>query len=196
MSLEENKALYRRFITEAFNHGNLDHLDEILSPTYAYRDSPPGTPPGPDAIRQVVPMFRAAFPDLEITIDAAGEQAEGDCASRTTMRGTHKGALFGINPTGRKVAVPGLTMVRVENGRIAESWVKNDTAALMAQSARGRHLNNGSCGRTGGNLPDVPHRPGSSRGGRRTACSRGSSIEVAPALIARRYTASVSSTYR
>lgn len=136
MSLEENKTLYRRFITEAFNHGNLDHLDEILSPTYAYRDSPPGTPPGPDAIRQVVPMFRAAFPDLEITIDA--QVAEGDLvASRTTMRGTHKNALFGINPTGRKVAVPGLTMVRVENGRIAESWVKNDTAALMAQLGAG-----------------------------------------------------------
>src|SRR4051794_25298206 len=131
MSVEENKAVYRRFLQEAFNKGNLDVLDEVLSPTYAYRDAPPGTPPGAEGIRQVVTMFRKAFPDLEITIE--DQVGEGDMvASRTTMRGTQKGEIFGVAPSGKKVAVPGLTMARVANGRVQESWVKNDVNAMMA----------------------------------------------------------------
>ena len=104
----------------------------MLAPSYVYRDAPPGTAPGPQVIRDVVTMFRAAFPDLEITIE--DQVAEGDkVASRTTMHGTHRGAIFGIQPTGNTVSVPGLTMVTVRDGLIQESWVRNDGNILMAQ---------------------------------------------------------------
>jgi len=55
--------------------------------------------------------------------------------SRTTMRGTHKGKLSGISATGNSVVVSGLTMVRVVDGRLVESWVKNDVMGLMKQLA-------------------------------------------------------------
>jgi predicted SnoaL-like aldol condensation-catalyzing enzyme len=61
---EKNKAVYQRFIQEVFNEGRLDRLDAFLSPAYVYRDAPPGTPPGADGIKQIMSMFRAAFPDL------------------------------------------------------------------------------------------------------------------------------------
>jgi steroid delta-isomerase-like uncharacterized protein len=129
---EQNKAVYRRFIQEVFNAGRLDLLDELLSPSYVYRDAPPGTPPGADGIKQVVTMFRAAFPDLAISIDE--QVAEGDLVcSRTTLRGTQQGAIFGIPATGKAVTVPGLTMVRIVDGRLVESWVKNDVMSLMSQ---------------------------------------------------------------
>ena len=136
MDTNQNKAVYRRYIQELFNEGRLDRLDELLSPSYVYHDAPPGTPPGREAIRQVVSMFRAAFPDLTITIE--DQVAEGDMVcSRTVTRGTHRGTLFGIPATGNVVAMRGMTFVRIVDGRVAESWVNNDVMGLMSQLGAG-----------------------------------------------------------
>lgn len=136
MTTDRNKAVYRRFIQEVFNEGRLEVLDGVLSPSYVFRDAPPGTPTGAEGIRQVVAMFRAAFPDLTITIDE--QAAEGDLVcSRTTTRGTRRGAIFGLPPTGNAVTMTGLTMVRVVDGRLVESWVKNDVMGLMSQLGAG-----------------------------------------------------------
>jgi steroid delta-isomerase-like uncharacterized protein len=132
MSIEQNKALYRRFLQEVFSDGRLDRLGKFLAPDYVFRDAPPGSPPGAEAIRQVVAMFRGAFPDLTIAVEAI--VAEGDLVCvRATTRGTHQGAFFNIPPTGKAVAMAGMTMVRIADGKIAESWVKNDVAGLMRQ---------------------------------------------------------------
>ena len=132
MTTEQNKAVYRRFIQEVFNEGRLDALDTLLSPSYVLRDAPPGTPPGPQAVADVVRMFRAAFPDLAITIDELVAEGDTVCA-RATTRGTHRGTIFGLAPTGRPLAMTGLTMVRIQDGRLVESWVRNDVAGLMRQ---------------------------------------------------------------
>jgi len=134
--MESNKTLYRDFIQQVFNEGRLDSLDRFLAPDYVIRDAPSGTPTGADGVRQIVTMFRDAFPDLEITLDDV--IAEGDLvASSSILRGTHKGAIFGIPPTGKSVSAPGLTMVRIIDGRLVESRVKNDTTALMIQLGPG-----------------------------------------------------------
>jgi predicted ester cyclase len=60
--------------------------------------------------------------------------AEGDwVASKSTLRGTQTGEFLGVAPTGRPVSVSSLTMVRFRDGRLTESWVKNDVAAMMRQ---------------------------------------------------------------
>jgi predicted ester cyclase len=129
---EKNKAIYRSFIQQVFNEGRLDSLGDFLSPSYVYRDAPPGTPVGAEGIKQIVSLFRAAFPDLQITIEQ--QVAEDDLVcSRTTTRGTHKGEIFGMAATGKSVTVPGLTMVHVVDDRLVESWVKNDVIGLMKQ---------------------------------------------------------------
>ena len=59
-----------------------------------------GVPSGPEGIKEIVSMFRAGFPDLEITIDE--QVAEGDLVcSRTTMRGTHRGHPLGYSGNGQ-----------------------------------------------------------------------------------------------
>src|SRR5579875_2040419 len=132
MSTEQNKALYRRFIGEAFNQGKLETVDELLAPHYVDYDAPPGTPPGPEGIKGIISQFRRAFPDLTLTIEQ--QVAEGDTvSSRVVMRGTHQGELFGRPATGRTVEVTGLTMVRFVDGRMVGAWVKNDQFALLQQ---------------------------------------------------------------
>jgi steroid delta-isomerase-like uncharacterized protein len=136
LTTEENKAVYRCFIQTVFNEGRLDQLSELLSPDYVYRDAPPGTPPGRDAIKQVVSMFRAAFPDLHITIE--DQIAEGDkVCSRAVTRGTHRSAIFDIPATGKTILMRGITIVRIAGGRVAESWVSNDVMGLMNQLRAG-----------------------------------------------------------
>ena len=130
--MEANKALYRDFIQRIFNEGRLDLLDHYLAPNYAIQEAPSGTPAGAEGVREVVSMFRGAFPDFEITLDEV--IAEGSVvAARSTVRGTHRDPIFGIAPTGRPIAVGSLTMVHIEDGRLVASWVKTDTAAMMRQ---------------------------------------------------------------
>ncbi|HLF71692.1 MAG TPA: ester cyclase [Dehalococcoidia bacterium] len=132
MSTQDNKAVYRRFIEEAFNKANFAVLDEVLAPNYVIRDTPPGSASGADGVRQVVTMFRSAFPDMKITIEDL--VAEGDkVTARSILQGTHQGALFGIAPTGKQVAMASLTMVTVRDGKIRESWVRSDVQGLMGQ---------------------------------------------------------------
>ncbi|HIK16622.1 MAG TPA: ester cyclase [Leptolyngbyaceae cyanobacterium M33_DOE_097] len=135
-TLDRNKAVYRCYIQQVFNEGRVDLLDELLAPSYVYHEAPPGTSPGTEGIKQVVSMFRAAFPDLEITID--DQIAEGDqVCSRATTRGTHQGEIFGIPATGKAVTMTGMTIVRIVDGRITDSWVKNDVMRLMNQLGAG-----------------------------------------------------------
>jgi predicted ester cyclase len=129
---DQNKFIYRRYIEEIFNEGRLEKLNEFVPPDYVLHDAPHGMPSGPEVIKYIVAMFRGAFPDLKITLDDL--IVEGDLvAARSTLRGTHRGMIFGIPATGRAVTMPGLTMVRISGGRVCESWVRNDVMGLMSQ---------------------------------------------------------------
>ena len=134
--IDQNKAVYRRFIQEVFNEGRLDMLEQLLSPSYIYQDAPPGTPPNADGIRQVVTNARTAFPDLKVTIEDMVGEGDKICA-RLTTRGTHKGVFFDIPPTGKTISMKGLTMIHIVDGRMAASWVLNDVMSLMNQLGAG-----------------------------------------------------------
>ena len=66
-------------------------------------------------------------------IRSSGSSPNGVAFARTTMRGTHTGDFFGIPPTGRRVELPGVHIMRIANGRIAEHWGSNDDLGMMRQ---------------------------------------------------------------
>ena len=119
MSAEENKSLVRRYLEEVWQKGNPDAVDDFLAPNYRRYLSPTAPPLDLDGQRQRLTGFRAAFPDIQLTIEDMF--AEDDrVAFRSTMRGTHRGVFQGIAPTGRHVTVSLIDIVRVENGKFAE----------------------------------------------------------------------------
>ena len=70
MTLEQNKALIRRFYEEVWNKGNLDVAEAVFAADYVRHDLRPGHPPsGPEGQKRIAADFRAAFPDLQMTID-------------------------------------------------------------------------------------------------------------------------------
>ena len=131
-SAEKNKALVRRLYEEMWNQGNLAVADALLSPDYLNHGQPPDLPRGPEGNKQFLNLNRAAFPDMQYTIE--DEVAEGDrVANRWTMRGTHQGALMGIPPTNRPVSIGGISIHRLAGGRVVESWFTSDRFGLLQQ---------------------------------------------------------------
>jgi steroid delta-isomerase-like uncharacterized protein len=130
---EENKALARRFLEEAFNKGNLGVADEIVASDYVLHDPAiPEEVSGPEGVKQFVQMYRSAFPDTHITVE--DQIAEGDdVVTRWTGRGTHQGELFGIPPSGNQVEISGITGDRFSGGKGVESWTNYDSLGLMQQ---------------------------------------------------------------
>jgi steroid delta-isomerase-like uncharacterized protein len=130
---EHNKAIVRRLFAELWNTGNLSVADEIFSPNYAHFD--PSTPDfgrGPDSEKRRLALYRGAFPDIHVTIEEV--IAEGETVmTRWSCRGTHKGDLNGIAPTGKHITISGVTVVGVSNGKIAEGYVSWDALGLMQQ---------------------------------------------------------------
>jgi predicted ester cyclase len=121
MSAEENKDLVRREQEELWNHtGNLDAAEELFASEQA------------EAARQEAADFRQGFPDvISIVEDLI---AEGDkVVARWRSRATHQGEYVGIPPTGKEVEFTGITVYRIEGGKIAESWTIEDELGLRRQ---------------------------------------------------------------
>jgi steroid delta-isomerase-like uncharacterized protein len=128
-----NAKASRRILEEIFGAGNYGVADELVAADAVGHD--PALPEpviGPDGVKEAARGYRSAFPDLTITTDTV--IAEGDLvAIRWTARGTHKGDLFGIAPTGKEATVTGITIDRHAGGKIAESWTNWDTLGLLQQ---------------------------------------------------------------
>lgn len=132
MSTEENKALGRRWTEEVWNKGNLAAMDELLAANFVFHWAPPGVPTNAEGYKQVVTMFRSAFQEMKISIEDM--IAEGDkVATRWTGRSTHKGDFMGIPATGKQVTTTGITINRVEGGKITEEWNEMDMMGMMQQ---------------------------------------------------------------
>lgn len=121
-----------RIFDQAFNRGDLDSVDELVAADVTTHISSWGLPASRLGLKQMIANLRAAFPDLQCTVE--DEISVGDkLAAHWTMRGTHLGSYFGNQPTGRTVAVPGFIFVRFVEGRIVENWILIDQMGLLQQ---------------------------------------------------------------
>ena len=131
MSAEENKALVRRFVEEFWNEGNTATADELMAVDAAIH-MPTGEMVDLDGLKGFAATFRESFPDWHSTFEEL--IAEGDrVAERWTGRGTHRGELQGIPPTGKRVEVPGSVFYRIVGGKIVEFRGQLDMMGLMRQ---------------------------------------------------------------
>jgi steroid delta-isomerase-like uncharacterized protein len=131
--MDQNKQISRRLLQDAFGGGRYDVIDELVAPNWVVHD-PSVTEDirGPAGVRQLIETYRSAFPDLQMKVEE--QIAEGDrVATRWSARGTHRGPLLGIDATGKEASVTGITIDRIENGEIVESWSNWDTLGLLQQ---------------------------------------------------------------
>ena len=132
MSTEENKALVRRFVEEAQTRHNLAAVDEYISPDFMDHSAPPGLPPDREGVKMQFTMFFTALPDLHAIIhDQVAD--ENKVVTRKTLRGTHKGDLMGIPPTGKTVDIEVIDILAVKDGKITDHWNLVDQLGLLQQ---------------------------------------------------------------
>jgi serine phosphatase RsbU (regulator of sigma subunit) len=131
---EENKAIFRRYLEEAWNQSNLEVIDEIFDRYISHQPNGSVHERGPQDVKRFVSEFRAAFPDLRLIMEE--QIAEGDkVVSRGTIRGTHQGEFRGMAPTDEEMEIPGMAVFRFsEEGKVVESWDSYDQLSLMRQS--------------------------------------------------------------
>ena len=129
---EDNKALARSSWEEIVNKQNPQAIEEVYAPNFVWHE-PDQDIQGYEQARQFVSAFFKGFPDINISVEDV--IAEGDKAvTRYTIRGTHQGETeeFGP-PTEKQMELKGITVHRIENGKIVEEWEAYDNLSVMQQ---------------------------------------------------------------
>jgi len=120
MAEAHNVALVRRAVEEIWNRGELDVADVLFAADYVnHAGLIADLVRGPEAIKISVALYRTAFPDLHITIDALTAKRDAVLLRWTARRSTAPGTLAG------------LLVSRVAGGQIAESWMQWDQAGVL-----------------------------------------------------------------
>lgn len=131
MAADENVDLARRYAA-VLESGSVAGADGLFSDDFQFH--PPGSP-SPltvDGWKHFTSLFQAAFPDLRYVIEET--VAEGDeVGELLRFEGTHRGEFQGIQPTGKRVSFSGMSIMRMEDGRIAELWGQFDAMTMLQQ---------------------------------------------------------------
>ena len=132
---EENKEILRRWFEEVWNNGRAEAIDEMFDEkgiAHGLSDDPANPITGPSQFRPFHTTFREAFPHMIIVIEDM--VAEGDrVAARCSVRGKHEGYFMGRAATQAPVEFTGMTIVRIENGKIVEAWNNFDFMTMYKQ---------------------------------------------------------------
>ena len=134
MSAEDNKALVRRFFQEFWDQRNPAAADEFIAVSHV--DHTPGSPPefssGLEGFKKFGMVYFTAYPDLQVTIEdqVADEQK---AVTRWTARGTNTGSLFGMPATNKSATITGITIDRIVDGKIVETWTNFDNLGMLQQ---------------------------------------------------------------
>lgn len=131
MSNESNKAIVQRY-QDAHNANDLAVLDEIVSPNLISHNMLPGIPAGREGGKMVHQALLAAFPDQHsetLTLIAEGDKV----VQYFMVSGTNQGSFMGAPATGKSYKVPGISIFRIENGKIMEHWGVFDQLGVLQQ---------------------------------------------------------------
>jgi steroid delta-isomerase-like uncharacterized protein len=135
MSVDDNKALIRRWFEEVWNKGRAEVIDEMFAAegiANGLADEQGEPLRGPDSFKQFFYKFREAFPDIEVIVEDT--LAEGDkVAARCRVRATHQGASLGFAATQKPMEITGIAIARIEDGKIVEAWNSFDFMSMFRQ---------------------------------------------------------------
>ena len=130
MTIEENKALVRRFIDAVFEHGSLQAVDALVT-----EDFVPHTFPGTtdrEGLKRAMGRVAEGLADTEFTIDDL--IAEGDrVVARLTASATQVGEFMGMPPSGKRYTIEEIHIFVVGDGKISEHWHQFDQLGMMRQ---------------------------------------------------------------
>lgn len=135
-ALDSKKGLVRYTNDQVWNQANLAVIDELFAPAFVRHFLPDGSEVrGIDSFREHVRRHREAFPDWKEEIQHI--VAEGDLVVlHFVSTGTNTGSWRGSPATGRRIRIDEMSILRIEDGKIAEQWLLPDIFSMEQQLAR------------------------------------------------------------
>ena len=135
---ERNVTIARRYYDQIMNAGQLDVIDELMTPDFIFTiPTQPEPFHGPGGFKQLVTMLHGSFPDLHFAVEHM--LAEQDTVvAHWTATGTHRGTPLStvvgeVAASGRAFRIDGMTWLRIVDGKIVESLANEDTLGLLTQ---------------------------------------------------------------
>lgn len=127
------KAFARKFTEDVYNGKHRDRIPEYIHPEFV--DRSPGAPPdahGPEYVGKQYDTSFGAFPDLKFEI--LDLLADGDrVVMRWMSRAAFRGKLGTVEGAGQPTVVYGISIFRVQDGKIIESWDLVDRLSMLKQ---------------------------------------------------------------
>jgi steroid delta-isomerase-like uncharacterized protein len=131
MSTVEIKQITRQFFDDAYNQGNLEGIDNLVTPSFVYHARGEDVQ-GLENFKKWIASDRAAFPDMRFTIvDSIAEYNK--VASTFVVEGTHKKEFRGIPATHKKFETVGITVFHFDGNKIKEAWIVVDGLSAALQ---------------------------------------------------------------
>ena len=128
----DHEAALRR-LYDLINAGDIDGFDEVMAEDVVEHEELPGLAPTREGIKDFFRMYIAAFPDLRF--EPEDVLTSGDkVVARVRATGTHRGEFMGTPPTGKRIDVQLIDIVRFgEDGLAREHWGVFDALTMMQQ---------------------------------------------------------------
>jgi steroid delta-isomerase-like uncharacterized protein len=132
MSPDEHKAIVRASFEVIFNRHQVERAGEFYAPDYLDHAAGPGQAPGLDGAKQKWTAYIAGVPDMRATVQDLVAEAD-KVAAVWTVEGTHQGDLLGVPATGKHFRFVGISIYRLDGGKIAEQLEQWDKLDLLQQ---------------------------------------------------------------
>jgi predicted ester cyclase len=131
MSNSDNIDKVRALLTRVFSEGDYEALEDLVAPEFIeHQNGSRGV--GPEAVRRTATGLRTSFPDL--TVEIVDAVTDGDTVwIRARGRGTDSGGVAGRPPSGRRIDVDIIDVVRFRDGRMVEHWGVADRLGMLQQ---------------------------------------------------------------
>ncbi|WP_194396328.1 flavin reductase [Microbacterium atlanticum] len=137
--LSDPQEQYLEAYLRAWNLGEIDALDSVVSPHYRRRSNSGGESTLHE-LKESIATTRAAFPDLNTAIESVVRE-EARLVISWSSTGTHRGEFLGVPATARSVDVSGISILRFEDGLVTEeraSWNPVELLRAVGYSSLGK----------------------------------------------------------
>jgi steroid delta-isomerase-like uncharacterized protein len=126
-------AMTMRSTYERINAGDITGFGDLVADNYVEHDDVTGLPPTKEGTLEFFRSLLVSFPDMRMDVEDL-IASDDKTVARVKATATHKGEFMGVPPTGTRVEVQLIDIMRFDDaGLVCEHWGVADMLSLMQQ---------------------------------------------------------------
>jgi len=134
---ETNRELAGRWFEEVWNRNRREAIGEMLAEDAPIHEGGI-TVHGPVGFYTFFDRMHTAFSEIHVTVKETIAEGDKVCV-RWNCSLKHTGAGLGMPPSSKTLETTGMTIIRVDGGKVVEGWQNWDMLGLMQQIHEQKH---------------------------------------------------------